>query len=365
MWLSASVRSWKSIEPDQGVRLRTRASALHGFCGEYLTRYAGVPPRAGRLAFLALSAAALLHAHVISMSNGYASVRGDHLDYVLNVPLYEAAHTPHPDRDLLDHIRFSSRGETARMVQKSCHEDSAQAMYVCAAEYMFSRPIDRLDVNCTLYQVTVPNHVHMLRAENGGKHDQAIFDYTFTDAMLRFRPPTALEVAVQQGFEGILRGVAGPLQLLFLVALVFAGRSGKELSLMAVTFLLVEFGVAILAGHWNWQPPVRFVEAAMALSIAYLAVEVLFLPQGGMRWLIAGILGGFFGLSLYLVLAASDFWAGYFLGGVALAQTALVGLFSLALVLFRRRWPLTRLVQVCEGLLLLTGMAWFFLRLRS
>ena len=103
----------------------------------------------------------------------------------------------------------------------------------------------------------------------------------------------------------------------------------------------------------------------MALSIAYLAVEVLFLPQGGMRWLIAGILGGFFGLSLYLVLAASDFWAGYFLGGVALAQTALVGLFSLALVLFRRRWPLTRLVQVCEGLLLLTGMAWFFLRLRS
>ena len=103
----------------------------------------------------------------------------------------------------------------------------------------------------------------------------------------------------------------------------------------------------------------------MALSIAYLAVEVLFLPQGGMRWLIAGVLGGFFGLSLYLVLAGSDFRASYFLGGVALGQTALIVLFSLILLLFRRRWPMLRLVQVCEGLLLLTGMAWFFLRLRS
>ena len=88
--------------------------------------------------------------------------------------------------------------------------------------------MDRLDVDCTLYEVTVPNHVHLMHAENAGKHDQAVFDYSFTQTSLRFRPPTVFEVAVQQGFEGMLRAVAGPVQLLFLAALVLAaGAAGN------------------------------------------------------------------------------------------------------------------------------------------
>jgi hypothetical protein len=299
------------------------------------------------------------------MSNGYATVRGSHLDFVLNVPVYEVARTPDPGRALLDHIRFSSHGEDARLIQESCHDDPAQAMFVCAAEYVFSRPVESLDVHCTLYQVTVPNHVHILHAENSGKHDQAVFDYTFTEAALRFRPPTAFEIAVQQGFEGMLRAVAGPVQLLFLAALVLAGRSRKELFLMTGMFLLGECAVARIAGLAAWQPQVRFVEAAMALSVAYLAVEVLFIPQGGMRWLIAGILGGFHGLSLYLVLAASGFRAAYVLAGAALAELTVIALAALGLWLLSRRWALTRLIQASASLLLVFGMTWFFLRLRS
>ena len=306
----------------------------------------------------------LAQAHVISMSNGEVTVRGDHLDFVLSVPMYEKQpHTPHPDRDLLGLVRFSSRGESARLIQKSCHEDAGN--YICAAEYSFSRPVDRLDVDCTLYQVTVPNHVHLLRAENAGKHDQAIFDYSFTQATLRFHPPTAFEIAVQQGFEGMLRAVAGPVQLLFLAALVLAARGRRELLLLAVMFLAGEIATALIAGVLRWQPPVRFVEAAMALSIAYLSVEILFLPEAGMRWLIAGILGGFHGLSLYLVLAASGFHPAYVLGGAAISELAVIAALGLMLWSLRRRWVITRLAQVSASLLLAFGMAWFFLRMRS
>ena len=318
-----------------------------------------------RNAALALFSCSLLHAHAISMSNGEATLRGDRLDFVLTMPMYEAAHTPDPGRALLDHIRFSSRGDTARLVERSCHEDIARAVYICAAEYAFSRPVDRLDVECTLYQVTVPNHVHLLRAENAGKHDQAVFDYSFTQTSLRFRPPTVFETAVQQGFEGMLRAIAGPVQLLFLAALVLAARGRRELLLLAIAFLAGDIGTALLAGILNWQPPVRFVEAAMALSIAYLSVEILFLPEAGMRWLIAGILGGFHGLSLYLVLAGSGFHPTYVLTGAAIAEITVIAVLGFGLWMLQRRWVITNLVRTGAALLLIFGMTWFVLRLKS
>jgi HupE / UreJ protein len=329
-----------------------------------------LPPEPRRLAAFILyscffTCSGILEAHVISMSNGEATVRGDHLDFVLTIPAYEAAHTPNPDSVLLDHIRFSSHGADGRLLQKSCHEESANGNYVCAAEYAFPRPVDTLEVDCTLYQVTVPNHVHLLHVENAGKRDQAIFDYSFTHANLRFRPPTAFEIAVQQGFEGMLRAVGGPVQFLFLAALVLAARGRRELLLLAAMFLAGEFAAVMMAGVFRWQPPVRFVEAAMALSIAYLSVEILFLPEAGMRWLIGGILGGFHGVSLYLFLAGSGFHPGYVLSGAAVSELAIMAALAAALWMLERRWTITRLVQSSAGVLLIFGMAWFFLRMKS
>lgn len=103
----------------------------------------------------------------------------------------------------------------------------------------------------------------------------------------------------------------------------------------------------------------------MALSIAYLAVEILLLPEAGLRWLIAGILGGFHGLSLYLVLAGSDFRPVYVLGGAAMGELAVIGLLGLGVWIFQRHWPIVYLVKTSATLLLVFGMAWFFLRMRS
>ena len=306
-----------------------------------------------------------LQGHAISMSNGEATVRGNRLDFVLTMPMYEAAHTADPERAFLQHFRFSSGGHAGRLSQSSCHEDSAKANYVCLAEYEFPAPVEHLDVECTLYQVTVPNHVHLLRAERGEKRDQAVFDYSFTHATLRFRPPTVFETAVQQGFEGMLRAVAGAVQLLFLAALVLAARNRRELVLLTAMFLTGEIAAAVAAGIYRWQPPVRFVEAAMALSIAYLAVEILFLPEAGGRAWVAGVLGGFHGLWMSLVLAASEFRPVYVLGGAAVGEIAVIAAFGAGLWMLRRRWVVTRFVQSGAGLLLLFGMTWFVLRMRN
>jgi hypothetical protein len=90
---------------------------------------------------------------------------------------------------------------------------------------------------------------------------------------------------------------------------------------------------------------------------------MLFLPDAGGRWLIAGALGGFHGLSLYLVLAGSGFHPAYVLGGAALSESVVIAALAIPLWIIRRRWPIVHLVKASAGLLLVLGMAWFSLRM--
>src|ERR1035437_901156 len=124
-----------------------------------------------------------LPAHVMSMSSGDLAISGAHAHYELRMPLYEVAHVSNPERSLLEHIRFSG----ARLMRSQCVADPVRGTFVCDADYEFAAPVDRLDVECTLAAVTVPNHVHLLRASLREKRDEAIFDLGFTRATLRFR----------------------------------------------------------------------------------------------------------------------------------------------------------------------------------
>ena len=66
-----------------------------------------------------------------------------------------------------------------------------------------------------------------------------------------------------------------------------------------------------------------------------------------------------------MFLAQSKFRAPVFLTGVSLAELLLIVLFAVVLsVLTRFAW-MRRAVPVAASLLLVTGMIWFFLRLRA
>ncbi|MCU1261870.1 MAG: hypothetical protein JWO80_4755, partial [Bryobacterales bacterium] len=269
-------------------------------------------------ALLSLLLGAPASAHMMSMSTGDATVSGNHVEYILRMPLYEVAHTQSPQTALFQHLRFSSGGKAARTLNQECHADAAHDTYLCAAYYEFPETVEHLEIDCTFYAVTVPNHVHLLRAEKNGKPDQAIFDYAFTHAALLFRPPTAFETAVRQIAAGALRSVGGAIQILFLAGLALAARSRRELAALAAMFIVGQIAGALL----HWRPPPRFVESAAALTIAYLAVEILFLPEAGLRWLIAGCIGIFHGLYFALFLDESAYRAKWVLTGAALAELA-------------------------------------------
>lgn len=293
------------------------------------------------------------------MSSGDLAIEGARAHYELRMPLYEIAHVPRPERALLDHVRFAGATTTAQ----HCAEDKARDLYVCEADYTYARPPEQVQVECTLAAVTVPNHVHVLRAESAGKRDQALFDLTFTRAKLRFRPPTAAEVATEEAGAGAMRALGGPVQILFLAALALAARSRRELLGLAAMFVAGQVAAVIVVPHTAWQPAPRFVEAAAALTVAYLAVEVLLLPQAGARWMVAGVLGVFHGLYFHLFLQDAGYRPGWVLAGAGAVELALTAVLSLAFSRLARWGRALRPVQVSASALLIFGMVWFVLRL--
>jgi hypothetical protein len=295
------------------------------------------------------------------MSSGDLAITGARAHYELRMPLYEVAHVADPERTLLEHIRF----EGARLVRSECRADSARDTYLCAADYEFAAPVEQVEVECTFTAVTVPNHVHLLRASLGDKRDEAIFDSGFTRATLRFRPPTATEIALTQSGAGAVRALGGAVQLLFLAALVLAARSRRELLAIAAMFLAGQAASVLAMAHVMWQPAPRFVEAATALAVAYLAVEILLLPEAGARWLVAAVLGALHGLYFHLFVQTTGYSAPLVLVGAAGAETAVIAVLAMVLSRVGRMAKPFQPVRVAASALLLFGMVWFVLRLRS
>ncbi len=240
-----------------------------------------------------------------------------------------------------------------------------QDTYVCTAEYQFPAPVETVQVECTLASVTVPNHVHLLRAYRGDKTDQAVFDLSYTTAEIRFRPPTAFETAVRRDLRRIhaRRRRAGAVAIPR--RLVLAARSRRELIALAASFLAAEALACAIAPRITVSLSPRFIEAAAALTIAYLAFEIVLLPHSGMRWLVVAVLGLFHGAYFAAFLTESGYHFTAFFSGVVICELLLIALFAFLLDRLVRLSFLRRIVPVAASLLLAVGVAWFLLRLRA
>ena len=150
---------------------------------------------------LALLAGGLVQAHVVSMSSGELRVTGPRsAAYELRMPAYEIEHVSDPATALLDEVSI----EGAHRTSSECTQEDDT--YVCTAQYAFDQDIgNALDVRCTLFRVTVPNHVHMLYAVKGDEGDQQVFDQSSTEREMRFHPPSAVERLTKDAGGGALR----------------------------------------------------------------------------------------------------------------------------------------------------------------
>jgi hydrogenase/urease accessory protein HupE len=304
-------------------------------------------------------------AHIMSMSSGELRVEGTRATYELRMPLYEIVHLKQPESTLLENFRIFSGGEQVRLKQGACRADTDEGTYRCESSFEFTEPPDQLEVECKFAAVTVPNHVHVLRAIRGDVTEQAVFDFSTSRAAIRFTPPTWSELAMSQFWAGVVRVLMGPFQVLFLVALVLAGRQRRELLWLAAAFAASESLSAVVLAGISWAPPPRFIEAAAALTVAYLAIEILVLPEAGHRWLIAAAMGVFHGFYFGSFLKQSEMESLYVLGGVLLANALLLGLFAYLLTRLKEGALWLRPVKSGAAVLFVIGLVWFVMRVRS
>ena len=222
------------------------------------------------------------------MSNGELRIDGAVATYELRMPLYEVTQLPTPGDTLFNNIQFAG----GRLIEKQC-TTSAEWLQ-CTGKYLFSSDVKELGVTCRFASVTVPNHVHMFRAIKAtGESEQRFFDSTLVETSLTFRPPSSGEFFLRAMVEGFRRAIAGLTTALFLFAIAMVARDRKQFLLLAGILALVELATASFAPT---QLSPKFLEAAAALSTAYIAIERILVPTAGQRWLVVAILGVFHGL---------------------------------------------------------------------
>ena len=299
---------------------------------------------------LAISA----EAHVISMSTGDLTIRGNLVEYLVRMPAYEMR----PGTPLFDRVRLRSRGESATQQGGECHLDASSQQYLCAANYVFTNPPGDIEVYAAFYKATVPNHVHMLRAERDGRKELAVFDSTSSTATLTFRPPTKLGIAATQAGAGAVRVYTSLAQILLIGALAFAASSHRGRLVLATAYFGGVCTSTLALLQTGWQPSGRFAEAAVALALAYLGLELLLWPKAGGRWVLALLFGGFTGMYFGQFVRDSGYKAPNVLVGSILAGASV---FLVCGILPRPRAPW--LPGIASSALLATGAAWFVLRL--
>jgi hypothetical protein len=293
-----------------------------------------------RLSFAALLLTPLW-AHTVSMSTGELRIDGPLAEYELRIPMYEVGQMGNP-ATILDHIRFDGGHRT----KASCANEDGT--YVCKASYEFETLVpERLDVECTFFEVTVPNHVHWLTATRGANSDQEVFDKAFPRSELRFRPPSRLETFGRAFGSGFARAATNWIGLAFLLGLAIAAPR----AVLPVLGFLAGEGLAILVGpKVSWTLAPRFLEAAMALTVAYLAVEILMAAEARhLAWIVA-LLGLFHGLNL-------AGFPGSFIAGAAVLQVAAFALLALAAGFVGAFWR-----RILAWGLLAAGLGWFGIR---
>jgi hypothetical protein len=308
--------------------------------------------------------AAAAQAHMVSISTGDLRVEGRNGKLELLIPAYEAEeHLKDPQREVIGALRFSAGDTDALVSEGRCFPDPAAGALRCELTLEFASEPAAVTVESRLHEVLVRNHVLILRASSGDGAGRAVLDVAVPRGVIRFQPPTFLERAGGGFFTGVRRVWSALAQLLFLFALAIAARSVRELAVLALAYMVGQ-GVACWAvALLDWRPAPAFIEAAAALTIAYLALETLLFPAANYRWLVVGVLGAVLGLGLGSFLTVSEVQEEFFFAGAVLSQLTVLAL----MYWLRARLPagLTALrpERYAAGLLVGVGLGWFVYRL--
>jgi HupE / UreJ protein len=156
----------------------------------------------------------------------------------------------------------------------------------------------RLTLALPILDALAPGHRHMARVFRAGKAQVKVLDRSHATWTLGDTSPTSSAAGIawsmlKLGFEHILTGAD---HLVFLLGLILVGGRLRSLIGVVTAFTLAHSITLALAALSLFAPSPRLVEPAIALSIAYVGMENLFVKDARQRWRITfpfGLIHGF------------------------------------------------------------------------
>ena len=316
------------------------------------------------MALLALlvCAPALAAAHPLSVSYAYIHVEPQQIAATIRMPLDDMDLLLRIDRDvdgkvsdaeidaagpallkyLAGRIVVRADGVTPVPVLERTARwaDSAGFPYV---ETHLRYPVGRASIALTLQANLLTDlyrdHRTIAEIVRGVRHDEFVFQHGNTFEAANDGWWQTANTFLVLGVEHILTGYD---HLLFLLALLVAGRGVRQLIAIVTSFTVAHSLTLAIATFGLLQPPPRLIEAAIALSIAYVGVENLLVSDVRGRWRLTFVFGLVHGFGFANVLREME------LPRAALASSlftfnAGVELGQLGVLLIA--WPVLRAIQ--------------------
>ena len=234
-----------------------------------------------------------------------------------------------------------------------------------------------LTLRSTFHAVTDDTHRVIARIDRRGVVTPLVFDATTPRHILSALPDTSwrdgiapagsTRSMVMLGIEHILTGYD---HLVFLGCLLLAGGTWRSRLGIVSAFTVAHSVTLVLAAMRLVTPPAGFVEPAIAVTIAYVALENLIGDADRSRWPTAFGFGlihgfGFAGMLDVLDLPARQWLAAVlaFNAGVEIGQVAVVAIaMPIVIALARSSWH-PRVVRYASSAVLGLSVLWFVERL--
>ncbi len=141
-----------------------------------------------------------------------------------------------------------------------------------------------------------PGHRHLARLFRDGRAQSQVLDRGHARWVVGDAPAGSAGLAWSMLKLGVAHILTGADHLVFLLGLILVGGSLRTLIGVVSAFTLAHSITLGLAALSIFTPSPRLVEPAIALSIAYVGVENLFVPDARNRWRITfpfGLVHGF------------------------------------------------------------------------
>jgi hydrogenase/urease accessory protein HupE len=337
-------------------------------------------------------ASAGVFAHALSVSYAQFTIQDRTVSAIVRLPMDDVDLLLRLDRDLdgrvsaaeLDaskdalrayvdkHLQIRSAGVTLAgvVIRVVPWRDSAAVQYLEAdVDYAASRPVGRVSIRSDFLTELYPAHKTIGEVRIGGRSEQFVFEPTRVYEGRVSERGTWRSAAsfVRLGIEHILTGYD---HILFLFGLLLIGTGLKNLIATVTSFTVAHSATLAIATLGVVQPVPWMIEAAIALSIAYIGFENLFVRNPRYRWKITFLFGLVHGFGFATVLRHMELpRAGLVVSlfsfniGVEIGQIAIVSLIYPLLMVMARSAYRPLITRVASAGIAAVGLVWFYQRI--